>query len=59
MKSLLIINAGSSSLKFAVFNLPLTKDAPSVYRGQIDGIGANTQFVAKDIDGKVLLETTP
>lgn len=58
MKSLLIINAGSSSLKFAVFNLPLTKDAPSVYRGQIDGIGANTQFVAKDIDGKVLLETT-
>lgn len=58
MKSLLIINAGSSSLKFAVFNLPLVKDAPSVYRGQIDGIGANTQFVAKDIDGKVLLETT-
>lgn len=58
MKSLLIINAGSSSLKFAVFNLPLVKDAPSVYRGQIDGIGANTQFVAKDIDGKTLLETT-
>lgn len=58
MKSLLIINAGSSSLKFAVFNLPLTQDAPSVYRGQIDGIGANTQFVAKDVNGKVLLETT-
>jgi len=57
MKSLLIINAGSSSLKFAVFNLPLVKDAPSVYRGQIDGIGANTQFVAKDIDGKTLLDT--
>lgn len=58
MKSLLIINAGSSSLKFAVFNLPLVKDAPSVFRGQIDGIGANTQFVAKDIDGKTLLDTT-
>ncbi len=57
MKSLLIINAGSSSLKFAVFNLPLVKDAPSVFRGQIDGIGANTQFVAKDIDGKTLLDT--
>ncbi|MBS1208077.1 MAG: acetate kinase [Proteobacteria bacterium] len=57
MKSLLIINAGSSSLKFAVFALPLTQDAPSIYRGQIDGIGANTQFVAKDIDGKTLLDT--
>ncbi|WP_018605273.1 acetate/propionate family kinase [Uliginosibacterium gangwonense] len=57
MKSLLIINAGSSSLKFAVFALPLTQDAPSIYRGQIDGIGANTQFVAKDVDGKVLLDT--
>jgi acetate kinase len=57
MKSLLIINAGSSSLKFAVFNLPLVKDAPSIYRGQIDGIGANTQFVAKDIDGNTLLDT--
>ena len=57
MKSLLIINAGSSSLKFAVFNLPLVEEAPSIYRGQIDGIGANTQFVAKDIDGKTLLDT--
>lgn len=57
MKSLLIINAGSSSLKFAVFNLPLTQDSPSVYRGQIDGIGANIKFVAKDVEGKVLLDT--
>lgn len=57
MKSLLIINAGSSSLKFATFNLPLTEGAPSVFRGQVDGIGANAQFVAKDVDGKKLIET--
>lgn len=57
MKSLLVINAGSSSLKFAIFAMPLTEDAPSIFRGQIDGIGAEIKFVAKDVDGKVLLDT--
>lgn len=57
MQGLLVINAGSSSLKFAMFEAPLTEGAPSVLRGQIDGIGAETKFVAKDIDGKTLLDT--
>lgn len=57
MKSLLIINAGSSSLKFAVFNLPLTEDSPSVFRGQVDGIGAEAKFVVKDIDDNKILDT--
>lgn len=57
MKSLLIINAGSSSLKFAVFNLPLTKESPSVFRGQVDGIGADAKFVVKDIDDKKVVDT--
>ncbi|GAB4062253.1 acetate/propionate family kinase [Uliginosibacterium sediminicola] len=57
MKALLVINAGSSSLKFAMFETPLTEGAPSIFRGQIDGIGADIRFVAKDIDGKTLLDT--
>ncbi len=57
MKSLLIINAGSSSLKFAVFNLPLTEDSPSVFRGQVDGIGAEAKFVVKDIDDNKVVDT--
>jgi acetate kinase len=57
MKALLVINAGSSSLKFAMFESPLAENAPSIFRGQIDGIGAETKFVAKDIDGKVLVDT--
>ncbi len=57
MKSLLIINAGSSSLKFAVFNLPLTEDSPSVFRGQVDGIGADAKFVVKDLDDKKVVDT--
>lgn len=57
MKALLIINAGSSSLKFAMFKSPLTEGATPIYRGQIDGIGAETKFVAKDVDGKTILDT--
>ncbi|MFA9441537.1 acetate/propionate family kinase [Uliginosibacterium sp. sgz301328] len=57
MQALLVINAGSSSLKFAMFEAPLAENAPSIFRGQIDGIGAATKFVAKDIDGKVLVDT--
>jgi acetate kinase len=57
MKSLLIINAGSSSLKFALFNLPLTEDSPSIFRGQVDGIGAEAKFVIKDVDDNKVLDT--
>ncbi|HEX5126181.1 MAG TPA: acetate kinase, partial [Rhodocyclaceae bacterium] len=57
MKSLLIVNAGSSSLKFALFRLPILENSQSVFRGQVDGIGADTKFVVKDADGKVTSET--
>ena len=39
MKNILVINAGSSSLKFAVFQQPLVDGAPAIYRGLIDAIG--------------------
>jgi acetate kinase len=57
MQGLLVINAGSSSLKFAMFEAPLVEGALSIFRGQIDGIGAETKFVAKDIHGATLLDT--
>ena len=56
MKALLIINAGSSSLKFAIFALPIEEGSQSLFRGQIDGIGAEIKFVAKDVDGKTVLD---
>ena len=57
MQGLLIINAGSSSLKFAMFKAPLAEGAQSIFRGQIDGIGAETKFVAKGEQGETLTDT--
>jgi len=44
--ALLVLNAGSSSLKFSVF---LNEDPPrSLLRGQIDGLPERPRFVARD-----------
>ena len=56
---ILVINAGSSSIKFALFELlparaggnALLKDKPAV-SGQIDGIGAQAKLIAKDDAGR-------
>jgi acetate kinase len=46
----LVLNAGSSSLKFCVFERPEGKDWHLESRGQIDGIGASPRLSA--LDGK-------
>src|SRR4051794_37601733 len=52
--ALLILNAGSSSLKFSVF---VDGDPPDLLlRGQIDGIPARPRFVARDAAGQVIGE---
>jgi acetate kinase len=56
-QGILTINAGSSSIKFALFPLarPISPDAE--VSGQIDGIGTNaTKMVAKDRDGKKIAD---
>ena len=56
-KYLLVINAGSSSIKFAVYqkdsaSAPLIADAA----GQIDGIGSQPSFTVKASQGQVLAD---
>ena len=53
-ESLLTLNAGSSSVKFALFDR--VDPVPSIPRvsGQIEGIGARPRFKAKDAGGAVL-----
>jgi acetate kinase len=51
-KGILTINAGSSSIKFALFELNGGLRAHPTVSGQIDGIGANARLVAKDPGGK-------
>ena len=56
---LLVINAGSSSIKFAIYQ----QDASSTHlsenaAGQIEGIGSQPGFSVKRADGDVLVERT-
>jgi acetate kinase len=53
-EALLTINAGSSSIKFAVFETG--GGLPLVSRGQIEGIGTAPHFIAKAASGEVLAE---
>jgi acetate kinase len=53
---LAVLNAGSSSLKFAVYDA-----APGealLFKGQLDGIGVSPRLVLKDAGGETLEETS-
>ncbi|HXY49343.1 MAG TPA: acetate/propionate family kinase [Terriglobales bacterium] len=52
----LVLNAGSSSLKFSVFRRPEQKNWQIAARGQIEGIGTSPRLSAKDADGEVLVD---
>lgn len=52
----LIVNAGSSSLKFSVFRLGDTDILQLAVRGQIDGIGTRPHLCVKDITSAVVAE---
>jgi acetate kinase len=50
----LVLNAGSSSLKFCVFRRPVAEKWMVDSRGQIEGIGTSPRLLAKGTEGKVL-----
>lgn len=53
-KGLLTFNAGSSSLKFALYELSEAGSPSLTYRGALDGIGGRTQFKVKTAAGDSL-----
>lgn len=55
---ILVINAGSSSLKFSVFRVDGTETLQLVERGQIDGIGTCPRLHVKNATGGVVVERT-
>jgi len=52
----LVINAGSSSLKFSVFQGQGRAELEAVITGQISGIGTEPRFEAKDASRRVLAD---
>ncbi len=53
--SILVLNAGSSSIKFQLFAVE-GRELQRRLKGQIEGIGAQPHFTAKDADGALLIE---
>ena len=51
-KGILVINGGSTSVKFAGYRYDGGESLSVVCRGQVEGIGSHPSFVAKGSDGK-------
>ncbi len=51
-KGILVINAGSTSVKFGAYSCSAAKSLDLVCSGQVEGIGSQPSFVAKNPAGK-------
>jgi len=58
MDTILVVNAGSSSVKFQVFGLAGPTGLKQLIKGEIDGIGARPRLRAADADGGSLIDQT-
>jgi acetate kinase len=54
--SILVVNAGSSSLKFQVFQIGAERTLNRRLKGSIDGIGTRPRLVVKDATGTLLFD---
>lgn len=53
---ILVLNAGSSSLKFSLFSGQGGADLALIWRGQVEGIGTRSHFIASDAAGEVVTQ---
>ena len=56
MDTILVVNAGSSSVKFQVFATDGGRDLTRLIKGQMDGIGARPRLRATAADGTILID---
>ena len=56
MDTILVANAGSSSVKFQVFGIGQDGSLKRQIKGQIDGVGSRPRLRATGADGSVLIE---
>src|SRR6185436_16873216 len=57
-ESVLVINAGSSRVKFQLFDVTGVDRLERRMKGQMDGIGSRPPLVAMNDDGKPLIDRT-
>lgn len=53
--AILVLNAGSSSLKFSLFTCSVLNELRLVYNGHLAGIGTHPHFTVKDASGQQVL----
>jgi acetate kinase len=56
--TILVVNAGSSSIKFQLFSIGPGDQLQRRLKGQIEGIGVHPHLVAKDAKGEVLADNS-
>jgi len=56
MDTILVVNAGSSSVKFQVFGIEVRGNLQRLIKGQIDGIATRPRLVARSSDGSSLID---
>ena len=57
-ETILVVNAGSSSIKFQLFEVATGDQLKRLLKGQIEGIGAHPRLLAKGTGGETLIDTT-
>ena len=58
MEPILVVNAGSSSLKFQLFEVGAADNLACIIKGQVDGIGTRPRLRASRADGEQLIDQT-
>jgi acetate kinase len=53
-----VLNAGSSSLKFQVFEDKDAAEPSVIFKGLFEGLGSAARFLVKDATGAILDETS-
>jgi acetate kinase len=56
MQTILVVNAGSSSVKFQVFGVDATAQPKQLIRGEMDGIGVRPRLRAKNADDVQIID---
>jgi acetate kinase len=57
-ETILVVNAGSSSIKFQLFEIGKRDRLKRRFKGQIEGIRTHPHLVAKDPEGQLLVDET-
>jgi len=57
-ETILVVNAGSSSIKFQLFSVSVSDQLERRLKGQIESVGVKPHLTARGLDGKTLIDET-